>query len=246
MAILDTYDPVNTLKPVSENLWIVDGPVIQMKYFSLPFTIPFTTRMTIVGLHGRDLWVHSPTPLDKALKAEIMALGSVKYIIGPNRIHYWWLRDWADAFPDAKIFIAPGIEKMTKERLPSSYTFLEERAPSAWNEEMDQTAFAGSFLTEIVFFHKPSKTAILTDLIENFEHDKMHSKFLWCACRLTGCAAPNGKMPIDLRSTFNRKKVRPAAQKIASWPAERVIIAHGQWFEKDGQAELRRALRWAL
>jgi hypothetical protein len=38
----DTYPPINTLKPVVDDLWIVDGPVIR---FGFPWPkMPFPTR----------------------------------------------------------------------------------------------------------------------------------------------------------------------------------------------------------
>jgi hypothetical protein len=30
------------------------------------------------------------------------------------------------------------------------------------------------------------------------------------------------------------------------WNPERIVIAHGRWFETDGTAELRRAFGWLL
>ena len=51
MAAYALYEPVNTLKPVADDVWIVDGPEIQMSYPYLPFfKLPFPTRMTIVRL----------------------------------------------------------------------------------------------------------------------------------------------------------------------------------------------------
>jgi len=32
MAVVATYDPTGTLKPVAEGVWIVDGPVIRFGY----------------------------------------------------------------------------------------------------------------------------------------------------------------------------------------------------------------------
>ncbi|HUU24995.1 MAG TPA: hypothetical protein VMW68_05460, partial [Methyloceanibacter sp.] len=53
-----TYSPLNTLKPVFENVWIVDGPVIA---FGMPWPkLPFPTRMTVIRLAGGDLFIHSP------------------------------------------------------------------------------------------------------------------------------------------------------------------------------------------
>jgi hypothetical protein len=31
-----------------------------------------------------------------------------------------------------------------------------------------------------------------------------------------------------------------------AWNPERVILAHGRWYERDGAQELRRAFRWVL
>jgi hypothetical protein len=43
-----TYPPLNTLKRVVEDVWIVDGPVIR---FGMPWPkMPFPTRMTVIRL----------------------------------------------------------------------------------------------------------------------------------------------------------------------------------------------------
>ncbi len=80
------YEPINTLKPVADNIWIVDGPIVRM---DVPGgSIPFPTRMTIVRLANGDLWVHSPTALTNTLQAEVDELGPVRHLVSPNRIHY--------------------------------------------------------------------------------------------------------------------------------------------------------------
>ena len=49
------YEPLNVLKPVVEDLWIVDGPRISF------YGAPFPTRMTVIRLGSGDLFLHSPT-----------------------------------------------------------------------------------------------------------------------------------------------------------------------------------------
>ena len=34
MAVVETYDPTGTLKPVAEGVWIVVGPVIRFGYLN--------------------------------------------------------------------------------------------------------------------------------------------------------------------------------------------------------------------
>src|SRR3546814_4013897 len=87
------YPPLNTLKPVTDGLWIVDGPVIR---FGMPWPkMPFPTRMTVIRLEG-GLVVHSPTALTADLEAEIELLGPPRWIVGPNRIHYRWIPEWRE------------------------------------------------------------------------------------------------------------------------------------------------------
>ncbi len=43
-----TYDPINVLKPVADDIWIVDGPRIRMSMG--PLHVPFPTRMTVLRL----------------------------------------------------------------------------------------------------------------------------------------------------------------------------------------------------
>ena len=100
---IDVYEPVNTLKPVDQNIWIVDGPVIHFK------KVPFTTRMTVVRLGSGDLFVHSPTLLTPELKSEIDSLGPVRHLISPNKIHYWWIGEWGREYPDAIKWASPGV-----------------------------------------------------------------------------------------------------------------------------------------
>ena len=52
------YLPLNTLKPVADNIWIADGGIICMD--ALFAKIPFSTRMTIVRLSERQLVVSFP------------------------------------------------------------------------------------------------------------------------------------------------------------------------------------------
>lgn len=57
-GMLKLCSPINELKQIDEDIWIVDGNEIYMS-FKL-FKVPFTTRMTIVKLDNNKLWIHSP------------------------------------------------------------------------------------------------------------------------------------------------------------------------------------------
>ena len=42
------YEPINLLKQVDDDIWIVDGSIVQMAMYGA--LVPFPTRMTIVRL----------------------------------------------------------------------------------------------------------------------------------------------------------------------------------------------------
>lgn len=240
-----TYPPLNTLKPVTDDLWIVDGPPI--RFGPLFFKMPFPTRMTIMRLNGGDLFIHSPTPLTSGLKTEIEALGTPRWIIGPNRIHYWWIPEWRRSFADAEVYLAPRIKEQAAGRIDFDSLPLDKVDGYPWDGDVGTLPVAGDFMTEVEFFHRPSRTLILTDFIENFEPSKLGP----LACGLTwigGVQDPDGQMPRDMRWTFAKQKpeLRAAVEKMISWNPERIILAHGRWYQSNGTDELRRAFRWLL
>ena len=241
------YQPLNTLKPWGDNIWIADGGIIRMK-FPLGLTIPFSTRMTVVRLADGGLWCHSPIAPDPALLAAIDALGPVRHLVSPNRIHYAHIPAWQRHYPQAKAWASAGVrERAASQRISISFAAdLGAEAPPDWAEDIAQLPFRGSsVMTETVFYHRASRTLILTDLIENFETAKFPSRFWAGVMKLSGIADPDGKTPPDWRATFKDKTAaRAALAHILAWQPERIILAHGRCYDKDGVAELHRAFRW--
>ena len=118
-----------------------------------------------------------------------------------------------------------------------------------WDAEIATLPVIGGYMTEIEFFHRNSRTLILTDLIENFEPQKLGSVFLHLLMWIGGVTPPHGGLPRDLRLTFtwrHRAELRAAIETMLSWNPERIVIAHGRWFERDGAAALRQAFAWLL
>lgn len=203
--------------------------------------------MTIIRLAGGQLFVHSPTPVTPSLQAEIAEIGRPRWIIGPNRIHYWWIPDWRAAYPDADVHLAPRIREQSGGRIDFSAETLDRDHGYPWDTAIATLPIDGSYMTEVEFFHHASRTLILTDLIENFETSKMPTTWMRWLVRLAGVADPHGGMPLDMRLTFwrERRALKDAIRRMIAWQPERVVIAHGRWFERDGTAALRRAFKWA-
>jgi hypothetical protein len=238
-----SYPPLNHLKPIADNVWIVDGPLIRFGPAGLK--MPFPTRMTIIRLSDGGLFVHSPTALPEELKAEVGSIGAVRFVIGPNRLHYAWIADWRAAFPDAEIWLAPRIREQAGDRIDFPAHDLDAAAACPWDEEIATLLIAGRYMSEAVFFHRASRTLLLTDLIENFEPQKL--SFLQRLLTRVGAAQdPHGSMPRDMRLNYARDVLRTAVETMIGWNPERILLAHGRWYERDGAAELRRAFSWLL
>ncbi len=242
------YEPLFTLKSVGDDVWIVDGPNISF------YGLPFPTRMTLIRLDDGALFVHSPIALSGDLRQAVESLGPVRHLVAPNWIHYAYVPEWQAAYPSAKTWAAPGVaERAQKFSMEMRIDhLLANDAPAAWAGQIDQLMVEGNPThREVVFFHRRSRTLVLTDLIENFELDKCPA---WTRplLRFAGNVHPDGKPPIDMRMGFRlghrgngRNLLRKAVEQMLAWDPERVVLAHGRWYEKDGVAELKRAFRWA-
>lgn len=226
------------LNQLAENIWVVDGGAVPF------FGLPYMTRMTIIRLENNDLFIHSPVKADSELISQVSEIGNVRFLISPNKIHHLFLQDWAKIFPDAKIYASPGLRDKRKD---INFTAdLKDSPEPEWQNEIDQLIFKGSrVMQEVVFFHKPSKTLILTDLIENFD-ENYFSGFKGLIAKLSGIVAPNGKTPIDWRMSFffGKKQARECFEIILAWQPERIIVAHGKNIEINAVDFLKKSFKW--
>ena len=203
-----TYPPLNTLKDIADNVWIVDGPAIR---FGMPWPkFPFPTRMTVIRLASGELFIHSPTPLTPSLKGEIDRKGKVRFIVGPNRIHYWWIPEWKAAYPDAVVYLAPQIKEQAKGHIDFDSQPLKAVSGYPWDGEIATLPIVGGHMTEFAFFHRASRTLVLTDLISNFEPEKVSLMFLRLLTWVSGISPPYGGMGRDIRLSFTATQGRVA------------------------------------
>jgi hypothetical protein len=116
-----------------------------------------------------------------------------------------------------------------------------EQPPAEWNEEIDQVLVPGGVFKEFVFFHRPSRTLILTDLIMNLELDKVTQP--WRAfTKLSGMYYPLGQIFFGMRLPLllQKKKTEAAIRKIQSWRPERIVLSHGRCFDANAEEVIRR------
>ncbi|MFW5876253.1 MAG: hypothetical protein ACOCXM_05915 [Myxococcota bacterium] len=172
-------------------------------------------------------------------------MGEVKYVVSPNKLHHLFMGQWADGYPGARLYASPGL---TNKRPDLTFeAVLGDETPAEWAGCIDQLVVRGSvFMDEVVFFHRPSRTLVLGDLIENHDPELLGPVQRFWA-RANAMLAPNGSTPRNFRWSFlRRSEARKAVQRMLAWQPERVLVLHGRCVMTDAQAFLKRAFRWLI
>ncbi len=228
--------PLSPIVSVAENVWVVNRP---QKFYGLPVG----TRMTVMRLPGGRLLLHSPVVLDAGLRAELDALGRASYVVAPNRVHHLYAGDVAKHYPDARLWIGPGLER---KRPDLKYVaILGDEPPEEWREQVGQTYFRGRpYENEIVFFHRPSRTLVICDLAFNFGPSApLPTRLLM---RLIGSYGRFGPTKLDPYFIRDWAAARKSLERILAWDFDRIVVAHGDIVATGGRELLRDGYRWLL
>jgi len=225
------------LEEFGPSLYVADGPTVSFYGF------PYPTRMAVAKLADGSAWVWSPIALDSELEQAVESIGPVRHIVSPNKIHHLFLKQWADRWPGARLSAPPGLAA----RMPELHFDAElgDEADPAWAEDIDQTIFRGSFaMEEVAFFHRPSSTAIVCDLVQRHPPEDMKG-WKGMLMRLDGLVGDHGSAPREWRASFLRRSpARAARARVLAWEPERLLIAHGACAREGATEILARAMAW--
>jgi hypothetical protein len=224
------------LRPLAKDIWVAERP---QTFYGLPVG----TRMTVIRLHGERLLLHSPVALDAGLRAQLDAIGRVRYVVAPNRVHHLYAGEVARVYPDARLWVAPGLDRKRPDL--SFVAVLGDEPPEEWREDVQQTFFRGRpYENEVTFFHRASRTLILCDLAFNFgPRAAAPTRMLMKLIRSYGHFGPSRLDPLLIR---DRVAARKSLERILAWDFERVVVAHGEILESGGREALREGYAWLL
>lgn len=200
--------------------------------------VPAHTRMTVVRLPDGTLWVHSPIAPNAELAVQLQQLGPVAAVVAPNCAHHLFARAFIQAFPQAKLYLAPGLGRkrpdLAGEPLPE--------APGSWQPELAYLLWRGMpMVNETVWFHRPSGTLILTDVCQWWDGAALPWQAeLWA--RLTRVRGRLG-VPLHVRAVVRDAEAAAAsAREILAWPIRRISVAHDALIETQAHQRLALAL----
>jgi hypothetical protein len=224
------------LIPLAADIWIAERP---QTFYGLSVG----TRMTVIRLPGERLLLHSPVALDPGLRAELAAIGRVRYVVAPNRVHHLYAGEVAKVYPEARLWVAPGLERKRPDL--ACVAVLGDEAPEEWRQEVRQVFFRGRpYENEVVFFHCASRTLVLCDLAFNFGPTAAApTRLLMKLLRSYGRFGPSKLDPLLIR---DRDAARKSLELILAWDFDRVVVAHGDVLEHGGRKALRAGYSWLL
>jgi len=239
-----SYPPLETPKPVAEDVFIVDSTLPH------PLGAVLPVRMTVLRLPGGELLLHSPTCFSYDLKSRLEELGPIRHLVAPSFAHWTFLQAWQGACPQATTWAAPGLRDRSQVRRSGLRLDhdLGDSAPAEWGGAVETAVIPGGIgFHEVALFHRPSRSLVLTDLVMRLDPPKIPA-LLRPVLKLFGMVAPDSRPPPYLRAVvkWRRQEAAAAARRLVALQPERVIFAHGHWFAQDGTAELRHSLRWLL
>ena len=238
------YPPLDVPKPVADDVFVVDSLMPGAVGRVLP------VRMAVVRLADGGLLLHSPTRFTMALRERLERIGPIRHLVAPNIAHWTFLPEWQRQCPGAVTWAAPGLRERGQVRRSGVRLDhdLGEAAPAEWGGAFALVTVPGGLgFHEVALFHEATRTLLLTDLVLNLEAGKVPA-LVRPLVRLFGSLAPDAMPPPYLRAVvrMRRPEAARAAERLVGLGPERVVFAHGRWFERDGTARLRHALRWLL
>lgn len=237
-----TYPPLDELKPLGQDLWIVDSGPLSAMGMKLP------VRMTVLRLSDGSVLLHSPTRYTPELARAIEAIGPVRHLLAPTIAHSSFLAEWQLACPAAKVWAVPGLRDRAQVRQSGVRidADLEDKAAAEWADVIEQGLVhgAGGFC-EAWFFHRQSRTLLLADLIENLEPGKLPPL---TSLLMRASAATRATTGLHVRAVLLLKKAeaqRSVRRMIATDP-QRVIFSHGEFYIEHASNHLKRGFAWLV
>ena len=220
------------LREIDTGIWAIEAP---QRWLG----VEVGARMTVIRLADGSLFVHSPVHLDDKIRATMDNIGPVRHVVAPNRFHHLHAADYPHNFPKAKLYAAPGLD--TKRRDLHFDAILSDEAPAAWHGQIGQLVFRGfSPLNETVFFHRPSRTVLFTDLLFNVTHTD--STLTRVALTLDGgFGGPAVARTFRLMMRMRKRTVMDSVARILKWDFDRIILAHGDVVERGAKTVLQDA-----
>jgi glyoxylase-like metal-dependent hydrolase (beta-lactamase superfamily II) len=230
---------INRLSVVAPDVWAVRRVAQSLDEQGRP--MEFTSRLTIVRLTNGKLFLHSPVALDPSLEAELERLGTIDFLVAPSLWHDLFIKDYVAAYPEAQAFSAPGLQEARPD-VAFYGTLSDDRA--LVRGEIAHVVVHGHVANEVVFFHRASRSLIVSDLAYNVREDCTEWERTWA--REQEGYGSFALMKYHRGYVNDPDATRASLRRILEWDFDRVIVGHGHVLEQGGKEAFKRIWSWLL
>ncbi len=211
--------------------------VVLMQFPLRGFGIDFGRNVTLLRLRDGRVVIHSTAPFSQADVASIRRFGEPSWLVDATLMHDTFAQQARSALEKIPYLAPAGFAKV-------SGVAIEPLAspPAEWAGEIDVLQIGGlRKINEYAFFHRASRTLVLTDLLFHFPADSQGWPrfFVRHAMRLPELIGISAFFRLMIR---DREAFRRSMARMLDWNFERVIVAHHEVIVTDGPRHLRDAL----
>jgi len=217
--------------------------------FSRPFLraplIPQGSRSTAFKLVDGSVFLYASTKVDDETLNKIREIGPVAYIAVPDVLHYLFLQDFHNAFPDAKVIAMEGIEeKVSTIKFFGQYGRDPPGTKYGFEDEITAQYFPGFVNKDVAYFHHASKTVVEADLLYNLPPTEQYSRSTERATSIlpfVGRLYPDSWVHKQLTYSAAKdvKLNSVAAKAVDGWDFDMVIPCHGDVIDKNAKEAWR-------
>ena len=128
-------------------------------------------RATAIRLSSSKVILLNPIQLTSSISSALDSLGGVDYI-ACDLGHHMYIRSYLDAWPDAK---AIGVKGLDQKRPDVRWDYLYDiydgnKKPEVvfgFEHEIETVMFEGFITRAVAWYHRPTQTLIVSDLLMN-------------------------------------------------------------------------------
>jgi len=222
------------LAAFADGVWIDSEPV---RFLGMRLT----ATMAVIRMSDRSLLLYSPVAMTPDRRDAVEALGPVGHLYAPNLFHHLWIGEWAAAFPSARLHAPSGL---AKKRRDLRIDRVHGSAPDpAFAEVVDEVQVEGFRLEESAIVHRPSRTLIVADLVQNVgQPEHGWTKFY---TRTMGFYDRVALSRVIRWTAFpDRAAARRCLDELLALPFESLIMGHGKPLTAGAREAFAAAYTW--
>ena len=144
-------------------------------------------------------------------------------------------------YPNAQLLAAPGLIGRVAD-LPPAAEF-DERPPQGWPGELEYAVLGPvRGISEVLLFHVPTSTLILTDLAFNMlRYPRALDRLIWRSSGIPSGFGPGRTSRTLLLS--DRAVASRCLERALAWPFRQILVAHGEVVTDDARSRFSERVR---